>query len=456
MFKSHRLIFALALILVLTLFTSGQTIAQDKGDEFIQKLVDDIKHEVEAIRGLEYIHDVGSKLVTTEELMAYLKGEIEKQLPPEKERAINLVYGQLGLIPSGKGFIETYEALLEDQAGGIYDPDNNQLFVVASNLPGLSEEGEMTGGMLSAFGIDPMLIIKTVIAHELCHALEDQHFHFNDIFKDIQKLSSSDREFAVQCLVEGSATRFMIDHATGGIPLTPFQRNLNRILTNLLTEMSLNVPVYFKRSLTAPYIYGEIFVSRLMENGDGWAEVDKAYANIPISMEQVLHPEKYDVDRDWPSDVMLADFTAVLGEGYEELMQDTLGEFVTDILLDVHLKRQDFSEAPKGWDGDRLMGILGPEDEVTIIWHSVWDTDVDAKEFTDALKLFLGARNESLHQVKSEAYSTGEIYTYTDVNSREYFISRGFDEVIFIDNAPNGMAQTLYDAALAGDEVVRR
>ena len=129
---------------------------------------------------------------------------------------------------------------------------------------------------------------------------------------------------------------------------------------------------------------------------------------------------------------------------------------MTDILLDVQLRRDDFNDAPKGWDGDRLMGILGPEDEVTIVWHSVWDTDEDAQEFTDALRLFLGARNESLHQVISEAYSTGEIYTYTDVNSREYFISRGFDEVIFIDNAPTGMGQALYDAALSGNEVVRR
>ncbi len=237
--------------------------------------------------------------------------------------------------------------------------------------------------------------------------------------------------------------------------MTPFQRNLNRMLTNLLTEVSLNVPTYFKRTLTAPYVYGEIFVSRMMGDND-WEAIDTVFENYPTSMEQILHPDKFNVDRDWPSDVILADFAGIMGEGYEELMQDTLGEFLIDILLDIELNRTDFSDAPAGWDGDRLMGIMGPDDEVTIVWHTVWDSDTDAQEFTKAIKLHLAQRVESLHQIKSEEFSTSDFFTYTDVNSREYYISRGFDEVIYIHNAPDGMAQDIYDAVITRDEVIHR
>ncbi len=455
MHKLLRSITILTLIILMVFFLPGSSIAQDKGDEMIRNLVEELKHEVEMIRGLEYIEDVGSRLVTIDELMEFLEREIDEQMPPEKEHAVNRVYGQLGLIPEGTKFIEVYATLLEDQAGGIYNPDDKELFVVASNLPGLSDEGDISGGMLGAFGMDPMMLVRTVLAHELCHALEDQHFQFNDTFESIMELSSSDREIALQCLIEGTATRLMIDHATGGIPMTPFQRNLNRILTNLLTEVTLNVPLYFKRTLTAPYVYGEIFVSKLIDIG-GWETVNDVFEDYPTSMEQILHPDKFLINRDWPSDVTLADFAEIMGDGYEELMQDTLGEFLIDILLDIELNRDDFKDAPAGWDGDRLMGIMGPDDEVTIVWHTVWDSDIDAQEFTKAIKLHLAQRVESLHQNKSESYSTSEFCTYTDIDSREYYISRGFDEVIYIHNAPDGMAQMIYDAVITGDEVIHR
>jgi len=45
--------------------------------------------------------------------------------------------------------------------------------------------------------------------------------------------------------------------------------------------------------------------------------VDAAYADVPVSTEQILHPERYPDDR--PASVELADFTHLLGDGWEEI-----------------------------------------------------------------------------------------------------------------------------------------
>jgi len=448
-----KVFMAVIALFILTILPSAPAGASDQGDAVINELVGGISTEVEKIRGLDFYAPLKSEVISADELMTYLTSELNEQVPPEKEKAIELVYGQLGLIPAGTKFVDTYKAMYEQQASGIYDWRGNRMLIVASNLPGLSEDGEIGGGMLSLLGVDPDVLLKTVLSHELCHALEDQHFQFNQRFKEIQKMSSSDREFALQALVEGSATHLMMAYLTGGKPMTPLQRNLNSMLTNIMTDLSMDLPLYFKRSLTAPYTIGEGFVNYVITNDDGWRAVNAAFEDIPASMEQVLHPAQYFNQRDYPSEIQLADFKDKLGAGAKDLLQDTLGEMVIDILLDVQLKRDDFQDAPAGWDGDRLAGIQGADGEVTIVWHSVWDTPNDADEFSAALLKYITAE---LGETAINHGQMGNQTKVTDSGGREYIIGTESDEVILIDHAPAGLGAILYTMALCEDVVVRK
>jgi len=439
-------------LLILTILPSATAGASDQGDASINGLVGGISTAVEKIRGLEFYTPMKSEVISADELMQYLTSELDEQVPPEKEKAIELVFGELGLIPENIEFLDTYKAMYEQQAGGIYDWRGNRMLIVASNLPGLRDDGGISGGIVSLLGIDPDVVVRTVLSHELCHALDDQHFQFNRRFKEIQKLSSSDREFALQALVEGSATHLMMEYITGGAPMTPLQRSLNSMLTNLVADISMDLPLYFKRSLTAPYTLGEGFVNYLITNGDGWRAVDGAFEDIPESMEQVLHPVKYLGQRDYPSEIQLVDFTGKLDAGAKELLQDTLGEMVIDILLDIQLKRDDFQDAPAGWDGDRLVGIQGADGEVTIVWHSVWDSPLDADEFAGALLKYIAAK------LGEGAVNHGQMkgQTMLTYNGWEYIVGSELDEVILIDHAPLGLGAILYTTALCGDVVVRK
>ena len=83
--------------------------------------------------------------------------------------------------------------------------------------------------------------------------------------------------------------------------------------------------------LVFPYSEGLAFVERLRAEG-GWDAVDAAYADIPTSTEQILHPRKY-LDRDEPSAVALPDPTVALGQEWRVVDEDTLGELQMALLL---------------------------------------------------------------------------------------------------------------------------
>ena len=90
---------------------------------------------------------------------------------------------------------------------------------------------------------------------------------------------------------------------------------------------------------------------------------------------------------------------------------------------------------------------------MTIIWHSVWDTPIDAEEFADSLL------NYTMSKLGEDAINHGKVgnhYKITDPYGREYIIGHEFDEVILIDNAPADQGLTLYTTALTDDVILRK
>jgi len=90
----------------------------------------------------------------------------------------------LGLIPADTDLFELYLNLFTEQVLGLYDPETDQLYVIA-------DRGEF--GPLE----------ESTLAHEYVHALQQQHF-------DIQSLGESaevdlDASVALSALVEGDA-----------------------------------------------------------------------------------------------------------------------------------------------------------------------------------------------------------------------------------------------------------
>ncbi|MEM6991275.1 MAG: hypothetical protein AAF721_12275 [Myxococcota bacterium] len=115
----------------------------------------------------------------------------------------------------------------------------------------------------------------------------------------------------------------------------------------------------------------------------GWENVAVAVRKPPDSTEQLLHPEKIGVDYPahvglprWPTDAGLATL----------VHDDVIGELTIHRLLrERGVPEPEAQLASVGWDGDRLNVFAIESGARVTIWRSVWDRDLDARQFAAAV-----------------------------------------------------------------------
>lgn len=320
----------------------------------------EIRDQVVAIRGLKPTASVDPVTIDETQLRVNLEAEFDaSQTPAELKEAEELLI-TLGLLPKGASVRALTLDFQSGQVAGYYSPEKNELFVV-----------NRTGSIGPAD--------ESTYAHEFTHQLQDQHVDLEALGIDVK--DQSDRSLARLALVEGDATSVQTTWMTANLD----SKELGQVLAAALDPAALaalqRAPRYLRETSLFPYQDGLGFVTRLLANG-GYAAVDAAFADPPDSTEQVLHPDKYLV-REAPIVVTLPKvlFDAV-GPGWNEAVQDTLGELLLRIWLNEGgVSSAQARTATAGWGGDRLALFRGPGGALSVAMHSEWDTAVDADEF---------------------------------------------------------------------------
>src|SRR5207248_9683327 len=121
------------------------------------------------------------------QLRQFLMKRIKKTLKPEELYADELSLKMFGLVPADFDLRKSTIDLLTEQAAAFYDYDKKKLFL----LEGSSLKSE-----------------STTLAHELSHALADQHFNLEKFMQDTP--SNDDENLAHTAVVEGQASWLMI------------------------------------------------------------------------------------------------------------------------------------------------------------------------------------------------------------------------------------------------------
>jgi len=330
------------------------------------------------LRGLSY-QPVTAQVVSQKECSAYLLKLLDAELEPRKTRVQEGFLQLLGLLGERQSMKAVLSELYTDQVRGLYDPARKRYLVVKGGMA--SGEEAQAEAMAAAMG---MSMTDMLTVHELGHAIQDQHFNLTRISKSVA--DDADKSFAAQTLLEGDASVLMLDFAARSMGLDP------AALAGALDPSSMatgggsgalaRAPRYFRELLSLPYTQGMVFVSALKRRG-GWKAVDQAYASLPASSEQVLHPEKY--LRDPPRSVSLAKYPQQLGR-YKALGEDTAGEFTVKML-------EGGDVAAAGWGGDRYRVYVDGAKECAV-WETVWDSEKDAREFEALAKRLRKARVE--------------------------------------------------------------
>jgi hypothetical protein len=228
------------------------------------------------------------------------------------------------------------------------------------------------------------------MAHELAHALQDQHYNLRRF--DKWPKGDADAELAAHALIEGDATLLMQYY---------IMRNPLRALAFLKSieaggagssELIEKAPRVMRESLLFPYQQGMEFVSQLYKR-NGWKQISLAYTELPQSTEQILHAEKY-FARETPVKLELPDASSALGANWKRVDYDVNGEWAYYLILDEFLKAKPESRrAAAGWGGDRYAVYTEPRTgAVCITQLTVWDSEKDAQEFFDAYAKRTSAR----------------------------------------------------------------
>lgn len=356
--------------------------------------IDALKPKLAKVRGLDFKTAVSASYQSTVDFRGYMHRSAEKDSARIKDRTAALV--ALGLLPAGADFGAATENAYATQAAAYYDPQTKRFFFV---MPPKD-----------------ITTLDIVSAHELTHALQDQHFGLTKYLTDAE---SSDALAARRFVVEGdamlSSMACLIFAKTSLAELSREQIRAMRpkleefanadpaIMATMLRqqasatsvmdpelEKSLNAMSSIPRTILVPlmdsYMKGAVLVLDAYERG-GWRAVDALYKEPPESTEQVLHPnERLFSSTDHPHRVTLPSF-----DDYTLVESDVVGELQWSVYFSLW-KHEGGDSIQQNWDGDRYAVLRAKDGSLISVIATIWDGPYDAKLFYDAYASSVEAR----------------------------------------------------------------
>jgi hypothetical protein len=335
----------------------------------------EIEENVAEIRGLEPLEPVVTTVLTRDQLSERVENDLFAELTEEDAREFTLILSAYDFVPRDFDYYNFVLDLYSEQIAGFYDSETNE-FVVVSDDNDLDALEQLTH------------------AHEYMHALQDQHFSL-ELLDD--ESADSEAVAALSALAEGEATLLQTLYLLGGYFTL---EDLGAIVTDSADDefpVLESAPPVLANNLLFPYTSGAEFVQYLYDRG-GFAAIDDAWADPPLSTEDILHPDRY-LAGDEPQIVSSAPLTETLGAGWRMLDEEVFGEFFLREYLSQQLSNADVDVAATGWGGDRYAVYWNEEaGDIVGILDIAWDTPQDGDEFAQAFADFAESKYGSAGQ----------------------------------------------------------
>jgi hypothetical protein len=367
--------------------------------------------QVETLRQLKFLVPVKSAMKSKSEITSYImqrmKEEYEEQELIGEERAMKF----LGLVPASFQLKKTYINLLTEQVAGFYDPPTDTFYMADWISPAVQ---------------------KPIIAHELTHALQDQYFELEKRVKRIK--GNDDRNMSFMSLVEGEATAVMLDYSLGGsyanFSILPDLANMMRSQMETINNqfpVFKTAPPILREGLLFPYVYGVHFLQEFRKS-QPWDGLTAVYKDPPTSTEQILHPEKYLIDKEIPREFSRAPLEKRLAPGYSPEFSNVLGEFGLKILLETYLDSPSATLGAEGWAGDRYILFRSNQSAKNemLVMTSQWDSLKDTLEFFHTYRNILLKRYPKFKEIANEP----DLHLWQ--NGKSFILLRKVDCQVFV------------------------
>jgi hypothetical protein len=384
-------------------------------------------------------HEVKSKLTTRPEVEKYLVDKMNDDKDAKRMERSEIVLKKFGLLDADFHLRTFLVQLLDEQIAAYYDSKTK------------------TVNLLD--WIDPATQ-KPVLAHELTHALQDQHVNLDkwenltsddlshSYAEDKKHVATDEDDTSREAVLEGQAMAVFVDYSLAPIHQT-LRNSSPQMLDKLLEGMTddsdspvlTRAPLLLQESLLFPYKDGLKFEATLMDDSkDSGAAFAGVLDRPPDSSFEIMNPRAYEQKVAVPL-LKMPDIHPVIDAQYNPYDIGVMGELDVRILSELFGGSQAAAELTPAWDGGLYYAAqkkAAPDksstSSVSLLYLSQWKSPDAAEDFVKMYSNELSHKythvkrdNEAETSQDEQIYQTNEGPVLIVTSGNEVFISESFD-----------------------------
>jgi hypothetical protein len=364
-------------------------------------LVDDLLKFSSEETGLPVRNEVKRQLTTRSDVERYLKQKLDDDQDAKRMQRSEIVLKKFGLLDRDFDLKPFLLELLKEQIAAYYDPKTK------------------TVNLLDWVSPDEQ---KPVLAHELTHALQDQHVDLakwstqtpedvsTDAAGDADHLAKDEMDDAREAVTEGQATAVMMDNV-----LKPMGRSLIKdpevveIIRQQMTNPSdspvmARAPLLLSESLLFPYRDGLSFEQDVWMDRGQQAAFAGTLDRPPSSTWEILNPRAYE-QGSRARVPLLPNIHPLVDATYQPYDIGQVGELDLHILAKIYAGDQAARDLTPAWDGglywagqrrSATAAEKATTKSVALLYLSIWKSAESAEQFTAMYSGSLGRQFSGL------------------------------------------------------------
>lgn len=422
---------------------TGNRITPEQAKQLFS-LVDELIKFSSQETGLPIKSTVKRQLTTRADVEKYIREKFNDDEGSKRLQQDEIVLKKFGLLDRDFNLKPFLLALLKEQIEGYYDAKTKTVY------------------MLDWVDPDEQ---KEVLAHELTHALQDQH---SDLDKwddqtpedvstnaagDQEHLAKDEMDTARDAIAEGQATAVMIDY-----DLKPLGKSLvkdpelmdfvKQKMTGGDSPVMARAPILLSEEMLFPYREGLSFEQDIWMDQGRTAAFAGALDRPPTSSWEIINPRMYE-SKSIPAIPLLPDIHPLVDSAYKPYDIGQMGQLDVHILAEVLGGDGAAADLTPAWNGGlywagQLRSAKTPAEQnstksLAFFYLSVWKNDASAKDFARLYAGNLARKYSSVHRVddaqkpttqddgdEEQVYQTEEGPVVITIRDSMVFISESF------------------------------
>src|ERR1019366_1383265 len=251
---------------------------------------------------------------------------------------------------------------------------------------------------------------KTVLAHELTHALQDQAVDLekwgmagekDDLpLPDQQEQLVEEAQAARQNVAEGQAMVAMIDYtlAPAGVNILTALDAVNAMRAAMTdgkdAPVLASAPIFLRESLLMPYTFGLDFVREVLSKKGKTAAFAGMLQRPPIDTRQVMEPSTYIANQPIEPPT-IPDLDKLVAPDYQRYDFGGMGEYDIYLMSKQYAPDTDAKKYYTHWRGGYYLAVhakSAPKEQIALFYFSRWDSPESANDFATLYNSYVPKR----------------------------------------------------------------